>query len=96
MSKKSLSDVTRKVAEMNDHKMKTRLSKGEKGNRKRMATVAAVYSVEPCFRTPEQIMNSKEPETKQKFPGQGRRTNEGGLVLRGWLWLLHMKFLKKR
>lgn len=68
MRKESLTDVTRKAAEKNEHKMKTRLSKGEKGNRKRMATVAAVYSVDPYFRTPEQIMNVEEAESEAEVP----------------------------
>ena len=39
-----------------DTKLATRLSKGEKRNRKRMATVAAVYDVAPVARTPADIL----------------------------------------
>ena len=38
------------------NKMGTRLSKGEKRNRKRMASVAAVYAVAPLVRTPQQML----------------------------------------
>ena len=51
-----LRPATRKAAEQSQHKLKTRLSRGEKRNRKRMATVAALYDVAPHARTAEQIM----------------------------------------
>jgi hypothetical protein len=35
-----------------------RRKKGEKANRKKMATVAAVYSQKPCVRTPRQVLDS--------------------------------------
>ena len=41
--------------------LKHRASKGEKPHRKRMATVAAVYTIEPWVRLPEQIMNELHP-----------------------------------
>jgi len=37
---------TKRAAERESRKLKTRLSQGEKRNRERMATVAAVYSIE--------------------------------------------------
>ena len=55
MHKDDLRPATRKAAERRRNKMVTRLSKGEKRNRKRMATVAAVYTVAPYVRTPEQV-----------------------------------------
>jgi len=51
-----LREQTRKAAEVRTHKMGTRLSKGEKKNAKRMATVAAVYTIMPLVRTPEQLV----------------------------------------
>ena len=39
-----------------EHFLNTRLSKGEKRNRKRMAMVAAVYAVAAQVRTPEQML----------------------------------------
>jgi hypothetical protein len=52
-----LRDKTRKRAATERHKLAYRLSGGEKRNRKRMATVAAVYTIARHVRTPEQIMN---------------------------------------
>jgi len=51
-----LREQTRKAAEARTHKMGTRLSKGEKKNAKRMATVAAVYTIAPFVRTPEDLV----------------------------------------
>lgn len=51
-----LLDATKKAAEEQRHKKTKRLSKGEKKNSKRMATVAAVYTIEPMFRRPEDIV----------------------------------------
>ena len=46
MRKEDLREGTKRAAERESRKLKTRLSPGEKRNRKRMATVAAVYSIE--------------------------------------------------
>jgi len=56
MRLEDLRDQTRKAAQARVHKMDTRLSKGEKKNSKRMATVAAVYTIAPFVRTPEQLL----------------------------------------
>lgn len=45
--KEALRPQTRKAAEASTHKLRTRLSKGEKRHRKRMAPVASVYSIAP-------------------------------------------------
>jgi hypothetical protein len=63
MRHQDLREATRKAAEKSKRKLKTRLSRGEKRNRKRMATVAAVYEVDPHLRTAEQIMGLDETET---------------------------------
>ena len=52
----ALREGTRKRAEQSATKLKTRMSPGEKRNRKRMAEVAAVYELLPRPRTPAQIM----------------------------------------
>jgi hypothetical protein len=65
MRKQDLREATRKAAEKSKRKIKTRLSRGEKRNRKRMATVASVYEVDPHQRTAEQIMGLDEPETSR-------------------------------
>ena len=62
MRKEDLREPTRKAAQRSKNKLKTRLSQGEKRNRKRMATVASVYEVEPYHRTAEQIMGKDEDE----------------------------------
>lgn len=56
MRPEDLREPTRKAAEARNHKMETRLSKGEKKNAKRMATVAAVYTTMPFVRRPEDLM----------------------------------------
>jgi len=56
-----LREPTRKAAQKQSNKLAKRLSKGEKKNRKRMATVAAVYTVAPYQRTPEQMARSLAP-----------------------------------
>jgi hypothetical protein len=61
MLPRDLSESTRKAAQARAHKLGQRLCKGEKRNRKRMATVAAVYTVAPYVRTPEQVVRSLAP-----------------------------------
>jgi len=56
MREEGLRKATRKAAQKECHKLKTRLCRGEKRNRKRMATVATVYSVQTYVRTPGSIM----------------------------------------
>lgn len=72
MRPEGLRVATRKAAEREQHKMKTRLSSGEKRNRKRMATVATVYSIEPHHRTPESIMGKEKVTTPKPKPRQKR------------------------
>ena len=55
MRPEGLREQTRKAAEKAEHKLTTRLKVGEKSNWKRMAEVAAVYSVEPWVRTTDQV-----------------------------------------
>ncbi|MBC8503424.1 MAG: ISKra4 family transposase [Chloroflexi bacterium] len=73
MRTQDLRDQTRKAAEARAHKMGTRLSKGEKKNSKRMATVAAVYTIEPFMRAPEDIIgDSSLPGPPRPRPEQKR------------------------
>jgi hypothetical protein len=60
MRQEDLRPATRKAAEKQKDSHGARLAPGEKLNRKRMATVAAVYSLQAQERTPEQIMGPKE------------------------------------
>jgi hypothetical protein len=70
MLKDGLREATRKRAEETSHKLKTRLSKGEKKNAKRMAQVASVYSIGRHERTAADILNrtatnAPKPEAKR-------------------------------
>lgn len=60
MRTQDLREQTRKAALARKHKMGARLSKGEKKNAKRMATVAAVYTIAPLVRQPEDIIAAKK------------------------------------
>ena len=55
MHPNGLREATRKALAQAAHKHQTRLSPGEKKNRKRMATVVSVYQVDPYPRTPEPV-----------------------------------------
>ena len=74
MHRQDLRPATRKASARTRSKLGTRLSKGEKRNRKRMATVAAVYSVASHVRTPEQMLAvlSRDEEAEQKSPPRPR------------------------
>lgn len=61
MRKVDLREATRKAAEERKPRLKHRRSPGEKTGSKRMGTVAAVYTVEPFVRTPEQIVRELGP-----------------------------------
>jgi hypothetical protein len=56
-----LREATRKAAAERTHKLKRRLSRGEKRNTKRMAQVAAVYTVAAFVRRPEDIVTELGP-----------------------------------
>lgn len=63
-----------------------RRGKGEKGNKKKMATVAAVLTQRPRLRTPEDVVKSLfEPETK---PRRKHRAGNGPERKRVWASLL--------
>ncbi len=66
----SLTAQTRRAAAAEAHKLERRLTKGEKKNRKRMATVASVYTIEPDVRTPDMIVGGLRgaEKTRRKRP----------------------------
>ena len=76
MHRQDLRPATRKGGERTPHsKLNTRLSKGGKRNRKRMATtVAAVYTVAAHVRTPEQMLAvlARDQEAEHKPPPRPR------------------------
>lgn len=61
MRTQDLREQTRRAAKARKHKMGARLSKGEKKNAKRMATVAAVYTIAPFVRKPEDLVPENNP-----------------------------------
>jgi len=54
---RDLREATRKKAESTPRRLETRLTKGEKPNRKRMAQVAAVYSIARWHRTSADVLH---------------------------------------
>ncbi|MCA1700301.1 MAG: ISKra4 family transposase [Actinobacteria bacterium] len=63
-----LREATKKAAASATHKLKTRLSKGEKRDRKRIAELAVVYDAAPVVRTPADIMCRGEGGPKPPAP----------------------------
>jgi hypothetical protein len=66
-----LREATRKAASKRQHKLKTRLVKGEKKYAKRMATVATTYTVDAWPRTAEEViaeLTRTGPEDRPKRP----------------------------
>jgi hypothetical protein len=72
----ALRPATAKAAKNSSTKLTTRLSKGEKRNRKRMAEVGAVYDITPVARSPAHIMarsdisDDDEPPPAPKVSGK--------------------------
>lgn len=69
----SLRPATRKAARTAKRKLRSRLSKGEKKGRKRMATVAAVYTVKPFVRRAEDVMAGLRPVRDATTPAHRPR-----------------------
>jgi hypothetical protein len=63
MRHEDLRAATRLAAEKKVNKLETRLSPGEKSNRKRMAQVATVYSVAPWPRTAVDVLHTLRDES---------------------------------
>jgi hypothetical protein len=76
MRTEHLLEATRKKAEASQPKLDHRVSSGEKKNRKRMATVAAVYSIEPFVRTAEEVMRELRPAQDETPPRRPRARNK--------------------
>lgn len=62
MRPEDLREDTRKAAERAAPRLKARWSPGDKRQRKRMSTVASVYTVAPYARSPESLMNPEPNE----------------------------------
>ena len=61
-----LREATRQRAEASEHKLQKRLSKGEKRHAKRMATVAAVYTIAPQVRRLEEVIRVLAPQPQRE------------------------------
>ncbi len=72
MRPEDLRGATRTAAAARKHKLAKRLSKGEKRNAKRMATVAAVYTVAPFVRAPQDVIRTMAPAPQDKAPPRPR------------------------
>jgi hypothetical protein len=65
----ALRPATAKAAALTNPKLATRLSKGEKRNRKRLAEVGAVYDITPVPRTRTDILPGNDTQRRQASPG---------------------------
>lgn len=61
MRSEDLREATRRAAAQANRKLKKRLTKGEKRNRKRMAEVATVYAIDPFVRDAEDVLRELRP-----------------------------------
>jgi hypothetical protein len=68
MRPEALRKPTQAAAARASPKLKTRLSKGEKGNRKRMAEVGCVYDASPVPRVPADILVSRQRSSSKTAP----------------------------
>ncbi len=69
MLHRDLREATRKAAEATPRRLETRLAKGEKPNRKRMAQVATVYTIEQWPRTIADVLHGvgdKDDKAKRR------------------------------
>jgi len=69
MRPEALRPETQKKAAASETKLKTRLSRGEKRNRKRMAEVVSLFEVTPAARTPADILPQSEQERQAARDG---------------------------
>ena len=76
MWREDLREATRKKAQRRRRKLGQRLTKGEKKNAKRMATVAAVYTVAPFARTAEQVVRGLAGQSDPDAPKRPRPENK--------------------
>ncbi len=91
MRPESLRECTKKAAQKSK-KLKSRLSQGEKKDRKRMAQVAAVYTVQPHIRTAESIMRPSEEDNVVPFRTPVRNKRVWASVERKAEWVIEEAF----
>lgn len=76
---RDLRDATRKKAEKTPRRLETRLTKGEKPNRKRMAEVATVYSIDTWPRTIADVLHGVH-DKREKDQRRPRAVNKQARV----------------
>ncbi len=76
MLREHLRPETRKAAESTPRRLRTRLTKGEKRHRKRMAQVASLYSVAPYVRTVQDVLADLRPVREAAKTRRPRPTNK--------------------
>jgi len=69
----ALRPATAKAAATATGKLQSRLSKGEKRNRKRLAEVGAVYDLTPVARTPADVLTTKTGDAPPPAPKAGNK-----------------------
>ncbi len=72
MRPEALRQPTRRQAQNAQHKLKTRLSRGEKRGRKRIAEVGAVYEIEPVPRTSADVMPATDAQRSAQIAARQR------------------------
>ena len=71
MRAEALREATARAAQRASPKLTTRLSKGEKANRKRIAEVGAVYDIMPAPRTPADVLAPSSAKTLRRRRRRG-------------------------
>jgi hypothetical protein len=72
MRPEALRPATAKAADQATHRLKTRLSPGEKANRKRMAEIAVVHDTTPAPRTIDDVIPRRRGKTQANRPTRPR------------------------
>jgi len=80
MRPNALRPATEKAAQAAKHKLKTRLSKGEKRNAKRMAELAVIYDCAPVPRTPADVFRRADDGPKPPAPVARAKWLTGSVV----------------
>lgn len=80
MRPNALRPATQRAAQAAKHKLKTRLSKGEKRNAKRMAELAVVYDCAPVTRTPADVFRRGDDGPKPPPPVARAKWLTGSVV----------------
>jgi len=76
MLPRDLREPTRKAAQKASRRLDKRLTKGEKRHRKRMATVATVYTIARHLRTAEEVVHCMAPFHQRDPPPRPRPHNK--------------------